>query len=97
MTMLYIVSPFILFHRQRPKLTPKNLVVKEIAHRGFVIVSRRIINAISHVNVTIKLCENQKLTHNQGLKSIYAECVDLNSRVLRRLTYEFVAFTRSPT
>jgi len=32
-----------------------------------------------------------------GLKSVCAECVDLNSRVLRRLTYESVAFARSHT
>jgi len=32
-----------------------------------------------------------------GLKSVCAECVDLNSGVLRRLTYESVAFARSHT
>jgi len=32
-----------------------------------------------------------------GLKSVCAECVDLNSRVLRLLTYESVAFARSHT
>jgi len=32
-----------------------------------------------------------------GLKSVHAECVDLISRVLRRLTYESVAFARSYT
>jgi len=31
------------------------------------------------------------------LKFVYAECVDLNSRVLRALTYESVVFTRSHT
>jgi len=54
--MLCPISQFNSLHRQHPKLMLKNLVaaVKEIAHPGFVVVSKKITSAVGHVNVTIK-------------------------------------------